>query len=698
MINHAPRPPFLTGRVWLLLSAVLIAALILPVGLPAGLAAPQSQTNITTDSVIQRLTTYFGTFANLQAVQRGWITIGDTGKAKARLDQWDVEAYIDAAYLDETKANAAYVDYTNAGLGYFNDLVYADQPANVAGVTVWHEVMHAIFDANDDELLVSNDEIYTWFMEGQVRGLDYLGDFEAELTSPDCDPQELEKRWNRYSYFITNVAPDFGGYGAMPAGGRNQLAGLTGFQVPEPAALRGLYESSGLIEQCAGTPTPGPTATGAPQPTGTQAARTGKASASRLFLIDNSGSMDGARIQAAISSAQSTLGGLSPETEVAVQFFGTSGCNVAVVQDFTLDHAAASQVIASATAWGDTPLAAAISQGGSYMRANASSRDMVMILLSDGEETCQGDPVGAAGALNGSSALPDSLGAVFQLLTRPAGYFQGSGTITLHVVGFGIPPGSPAEAQLQEVAAAGLGNYYQADDEIQLTEALQQAVEDSPETRPLIPRWLWICGGSLLCLVGLGLGIWAVAWLTRRSRRQAGEPQAPVPSAGAPESLEAESDQPPDVIAHIKKHNGLPILAHPFARPYPLRKDWVKDLLGAELWNTGNDGGFTPHPHTLRGFEKLRAWNPGIRSYTGIDLHRFKTHYDIRTFIEVQKLDRDEILEALRTQSLDHRAPMIRLTDSDPTPSLRLAIIRLMSWGIYFAREFKHRVVDRIIE
>jgi hypothetical protein len=98
------------------------------------------------------------------------------------------------------------------------------------------------------------------------------------------------------------------------------------------------------------------------------------------------------------------------------------------------------------------------------------------------------------------------------------------------------------------VAAAGLGNYYQADDEIQLTEALQQAVEDSPETRPLIPRWLWICGGSLICLVGLGLGVWAVTWLTRRSRRQAGQPQAPEPSAAAPETLEAEPEGPPETI------------------------------------------------------------------------------------------------------------------------------------------------------
>ncbi len=522
---------------------VLLICLSLPAG-PTSAASSLAE-EIEAQLVLDRLSAYFGSFGGMEAVQRGWVSIGDMGIVRGRLDDWDVEVYIDADYLDETGANAAYVDYTNAGLGYFNDLVFADRPANVAGVTVWHEVMHAIFDVHDDELVVSNDEIYTWFMEGQVRGLDFLEGFEAELRKPDCDPQQLEKLWTRYEFFSTNVAPDFGGYGAIPSGGRQQLARLTGFQVPEPAALRGLYESSGMIESCAGTPTPGPTPTARPQTTSTQSAANNQARASRMFLIDNSGSMDGGRIQAAISSAQSTLSGLSPDTEVAVQFFGTSGCDVAVVQDFTLDHAAASAVIASATAWGDTPLAAAISQGGAYLRANASTRDMVMILLSDGEETCLGDPVGAARDLNGTSVLPETIGGAFQLLTAPAAYFQGSGTITLHVVGFGIAPGSSAELQLQEIAQAGLGNYYQADDEVQLTEALQQAVEDSPASRRQIPSWLWLCGGSLFVLASLGLVIAVLVGLNRRRKKR--EEPGPAPAlppeqldrapAGGPESL-----------------------------------------------------------------------------------------------------------------------------------------------------------------
>jgi len=512
--------PWLSGLLILLL---LLSSSSYLFQISTAFAAPLPQTEITTQSVIDALSAWFATYSGFEFTQRGWINIGDLGRARTRLDQWDVEAYIDADYLNETQANAAYVDYTNAGLGYFNDLVFATQPANVAGVTVWHEVMHAIFDADDGALIVTSDEIYTWYMEGQIRGLHHLMAFENELRSPDCDPEELERNWTRYNMFVTNTAIDFGTYGRITPEGKNQLAQLTGFQVPDPATLRGLYESSGLLEKCGGTPTPGPTATQAAVAT-QDSTSSGKATSSRMFLIDNSGSMDGVRIVSAISSAQSTLNSLPATTEVAVQFFGVSGCDVSVVQDFTLDHSAANQVIAGASAWGDTPLAAAISQGGSYMRANANTNDMVMILLSDGEETCDGDPVDAAGQLNSSSStLPSevfTVGGLIKNLFTPNILTQGTGTITLHVVGFGIEPGSETETQLRGIAAAGLGNYYQADDEIQLTEALKQAAEDSGASQFSF-RWIWICGGSLLCLLGLAAVVGGIIFIARRSKKSA---------------------------------------------------------------------------------------------------------------------------------------------------------------------------------
>lgn len=531
------------------LSVLLILLLLLSSSsfffqIPTAFAFPLPQTEITTQSVIDALSTWFNTYGGFEFSQRGWISVGDLGKVRARLDQWDVEAYVDPGYLSETNAFAAYVDYTNAGLGYFNDLVFAAEPANVAPVAVWHEVMHSIFDAHDSDLKVTTDEIYTWYMEGQIVGLVYLMRFENELSSPDCDPEELEVRWGHYDRFLTQKAIDYGGYGSISPEGKTQLAQLTGFQIPDIATLRGLYESSGLIDKCGETAVPVPTAIQAQAPT-QKSTSSGKTTSSRMFLIDNSGSMDGEGIVSAISSAQSTLSSLPATTEVAVQFFGISGCDVSVVQEFTLDHSAANQVIAGASAYGDTPLAAAISQGGSYMRANASTKDMVMILLSDGEETCDGDPVDAAGQLNSSSSIlpPEvfTVGGIIKNLFNPSILAQGRGTITLHVVGFGIEPDSETETQLRAIAAAGLGNYYQADDEIQLTEALKQAAEDSGASQ-FPSLWIWICGGSLLCLMGLAAVVGGIIFITRRSRKSAEDGSLEITSS--PTASKSSSSPP----------------------------------------------------------------------------------------------------------------------------------------------------------
>jgi len=509
--------------IWALISVIVLSAALSVFPGQQAAAAPNPQTSIENQDVVDALNTWFGTYSGHEFTQRGWVVIGDLAKIRARLEAWDVETYIDPDHLSSSDSAAQYVDFWERGWGfYFNDLVFADQPANIPGKTLWHETMHAIFDAHDDDdsFLVENDEIYTWYMEGQVTALRYLIRYEEELKSEDCDPEELEKRWGYYVNFLNSKAVDYGGYGKITAAGKQQLAQLTGFWVPDPVTLQGLYQSSGLIDKC------GEEETQPAQPTTTSSG--GKMKASRMFLIDNSFSMRGEYIANAISSAQTTLGGLSPSTEVAVMFFGTAGCQVSVVQDFTLDHAAASQVIGTAQARGDTPLAAAITRAGQYMRSSASTGDRVMTLLSDGQETCGGDPVEAARQLNNSSSRlpgnPHSLAAAVKLLLNPGLQGQSSGTITLHIIGFNIPAGSFAEQQLQEVAAAGLGKYYSAGDEEELTEALQQAVEENPAAGRALPNWAFLVGASLLCFTSLAVIIGAAVVFMYRRRSSKGEP------------------------------------------------------------------------------------------------------------------------------------------------------------------------------
>lgn len=543
---------------WLAITVVLLCLLapstiVRPADASEPGAPPSQQQppyEVDKQEVIDALATWFATFQRFEFARRKWILIGDLDLVRARVNQWDVQVYVDPAYLQKIGANAAYVDYTYAGLGYFNDLVLADRPADIPGVTLWHEVMHSIFDVHDSELLVSNDEMYTWYMEGVIRGLGHLMNFERELQKgPNCDPQQLDRHWRNFEHFMTKVAPDFGGYGALNDAQKRQLCNLTGFCFPlDVGTLRQRYEDAGLLDQCIGTPTPTPVLSPTPGPTPTPGATPvpGQVRASRLFLMDNSGSMQGAKIATAIRSAQSVLSGLPADTEVAVQFFGTVGCDVQIVQEFTLDHAAARSVIASAQATGDTPLAAAIQQGGAYMRANAHSSDLVMILLTDGEETCGGDPVGAARGLNapGPIARRDCaprIADLIELLSPQPVYAQGQPPIRLHVVGFGIEPGSPTEEQLKQIAEAGNGKYFSAEDEQELTQSLKKAAE----TRAF-PNWLVIAGAGVLCLTLLVVGVMAIRGLTSRPSRPAAPPRmgAPPPIS-APESLAAP--RPPGV-------------------------------------------------------------------------------------------------------------------------------------------------------
>lgn len=495
------------------------------------LASGSVQSEVPASDLVQALSACFGQYGGYHF--SAWIQVGDLDKAAARVNQDDVEIYVDPGFLSDLDAQASYVDYSMAGLQYFNDLVLADQPANIPCNTLWHEVMHAIFDNHDDDgsFLTSDDEMYTWYVEGRLALLErYLVPIEGELAKgADCDPQELDRRW-RILERQSSALEDFAGFGAPTQAQIDQIRQLTGFMVPDVATLRQHYEASGLIEAC-----------------GRQTAAAERARSSRLFLMDNSYSMRGGKIEQSIQSAQSAVGALAPEAEVAVQFFGVMGCDVELVLPFTLDRAGAQATIAQAQASGDTPLAAAIRQGAAYMRASASSGNLVMILLSDGEETCNGDPVAEAGRINAGSSWrppePDplafSLGAGSRLLSEHGGrralvphqayslglgspQQQRSGGITLHVVGFDIAPGSSTETLLMEVAAAGGGSYFAAGDQAELTEALIAASETAAGGRG--PVWTIVVPLMLACLGLIGVGmllLFAVLTLRDRARARA---------------------------------------------------------------------------------------------------------------------------------------------------------------------------------
>ena len=81
--------------------------------------------------------------------------------------------------------------------------------------------------------------------------------------------------------------------------------------------------------------------------------------------------------------------------EYALTTFG-GGCDVRVPIDFTGDPQDVVAYSSGLVADGSTPLAAALRRGQHLGLDKASSDDVLLVLLSDGEETCDGDPVGVA--------------------------------------------------------------------------------------------------------------------------------------------------------------------------------------------------------------------------------------------------------------------------------------------------------------
>ncbi|MBU4254352.1 MAG: VWA domain-containing protein [Acidobacteria bacterium] len=124
---------------------------------------------------------------------------------------------------------------------------------------------------------------------------------------------------------------------------------------------------------------------------------------SLVLLIDCSGSMQGDKIENAKATAQGEVGNMDEKSEVAVIIF--SGCgNVRVIAPFTITTDANKQSLISSiggiSAGGGTPLAEAIEFAGVYLRGKSRGQNLNLIILSDGEETCSGNPSEKARGLN----------------------------------------------------------------------------------------------------------------------------------------------------------------------------------------------------------------------------------------------------------------------------------------------------------
>lgn len=131
---------------------------------------------------------------------------------------------------------------------------------------------------------------------------------------------------------------------------------------------------------------------------------------SYVFVIDASGSMDeNSRMVQVKRSARTFLSAMEKDDEVAIWAFYDCG-NISLAQGFTRDKKKALTVINGIEPSSGTPLAAAIGLAGEYLLTKAHYGSRSLIILSDGGESCNGDPASAAALFRRQVRVLGSLG------------------------------------------------------------------------------------------------------------------------------------------------------------------------------------------------------------------------------------------------------------------------------------------------
>ncbi len=180
------------------------------------------------------------------------------------------------------------------------------------------------------------------------------------------------------------------------------------------------------------------------------------------LVLDMSGSMWGqiqgvAKVEIARDVLNKLLAGFPPEASLGLRVYGhrsKKDCQDTelLVPFGKIDASAIQAKVTELKPKGMTPIDYSLRQVQEDLKGLSGSR--VVILLTDGIESCDGDPVGAAQALMDAGLK-----------------------VKIHVVGFDISASPEAVTQLQGVAKVGNGLLYLAEDAQGLTDALAEAVK-----------------------------------------------------------------------------------------------------------------------------------------------------------------------------------------------------------------------------
>jgi von Willebrand factor type A domain len=209
-------------------------------------------------------------------------------------------------------------------------------------------------------------------------------------------------------------------------------------------------------------------------PMGAIAQSCNTAERSVLLILDSSGSMNAklpngeTRIAVAKRAIKGVAGYIPAQAQISLRMYGAQSAarqkncqDTHVAVPFQPAQSGGTAIGAAADAvkaQGYTPIAYSLEQAANDFPPNAKER--VIVLVSDGKETCRGDPVVAAKALVGKH-------------------------ITVHTVGFIVD--TAARGQLQNIARITGGTYFDAPVGPELPETLKKAFEACKQRVVMLP-------------------------------------------------------------------------------------------------------------------------------------------------------------------------------------------------------------------
>lgn len=125
---------------------------------------------------------------------------------------------------------------------------------------------------------------------------------------------------------------------------------------------------------------------------------------------------------------------------------------------------------------------------------------------------------------------------------------------------------------------------------------------------------------------------------------------------------------PESVIAHIREHGGVSVIAHPRDDHFPRIEALDAEPLGIEAWNTKYDGRYAPRQQTFQLIERMRARHPELLAFYGLDLHWRTQSRTLEVSVDAQSNAGEAVLAALRRGEFHARKGSLALA-SRVTPA-----------------------------